>query len=234
VKYIWLSHIIDNETPLYGGQKEGIRIETDKSIDAGDSCNTSKIQMPVHAGTHVDAPRHFLVDGKCVDAFEAEHWVFRNPFVVSIHVSPGQIIQPEDLVKGLPKKTDLCLFKTGFEKLRKSDTYWKNGPGIVPEVAEFLKESCPGIKAIGMDFISISSLAARDLGRQAHRAFLERDILIIEDMKLGEIKKGGELAEVICLPLRVTNGDGAPCSIIGTLSDRIGFVKPFSPFKGTS
>ena len=49
---------------------------------------------------------------------------------------------------------------------------------------------------------------------------------IVEDMKLGEIKKGGELAEVICLPLRVTNGDGAPCSIIGVLSDRIGFVKP--------
>lgn len=53
---------------------------------------------------------------------------------------------------------------------------------------------------MNMDFISISSLGARDIGRQAHRAFLERGILIIEDMKLGEVKEGRELAKVYYLP----------------------------------
>jgi arylformamidase len=72
-----------------------------------------------------------------------------------------------------------------------------------------------------MDFISISSLTDRETGRQAHRAFLEKDILIIEDMKLGELEDGPVLAEVVCLPLRFVNGDGAPCTILGILEENV-------------
>ncbi len=216
--YIWLSHILESGTPLYGGQHDGIRLESDKLISSGDSCNTSTISMPVHAGTHVDAPRHFVENGKAVDVFSAETWFFKNPAVLNVAVSPGQLIQPGDiLMEQLPEKTDLCLFKTGFEQRRRDEIYWEKGPGIAPSVAKCLIARCPGLKAIGMDFISISSLADRDTGRQAHRAFLGRGILIVEDMKLSEIAAGKALTEVICLPLRFADGDGAPCTIIGVL-----------------
>ncbi len=218
MKYIWLSHLIDNNTPLYGGQKGGIRLEPDKSMAAGDSCNTSTIRMPVHSGTHVDAPCHFVPDGKTIEAFSAGEWVFKNPAVVSVEAFPGQIIQPEDmLLEQLPENTDVCLFKTGFEQYRRDEIYWEKGPGMAPSVAECLLARCPGLKAIGMDFISISSLTDRDTGRQAHRAFLEKEILIIEDMKLDGITDSDALAEVLCLPLRFAGGDGAPCTIIGIL-----------------
>jgi arylformamidase len=217
MKYIWLSHVIDNNTPLYGGKKDGIRIEPDKSIAAGDSCNTSLIRMPAHAGTHVDAPRHFVADGLAIDGLGAESWVFKRPVVVKVPASPGQIIQPVDFMEQVPEEMDACFFKTGFEQHRQNDVYWKKGPGIAPETAGFLKDRFPGLKAIGMDFISISSLTDRETGRQAHRAFLEKDILIIEDMKLGELEDGPVLAEVVCLPLRFVNGDGAPCTILGIL-----------------
>lgn len=149
MKYAWLSHIIDTETPLYGGQKGGIRIEPDKSIAAGDACNTSQMTMPVHAGTHVDAPRHFIDAGSAIDVIPADRWVFRHPVVANIDVSPGQLIQPDDIKVQLPDNTDVCLFRTGFEKFRQTDTYWKMGPGIAPETAEFLHARCPNMKAIG-------------------------------------------------------------------------------------
>jgi kynurenine formamidase len=217
MSYIWLSHTLKTDTPLYGGQKGMVRIDEDKSILAGDSCNTSHISLPTHAGTHVDSPKHFFDDGLSIEMFEPNYWIFNNPVVVNIHVDPDRIICSDDVKEKLPKETDICLFKTGFEKLRQTDTYWKKGPGVAPEMAELLKEKCPGIKAIGMDFISISSLCNRQIGRQAHRAFLERGILIIEDMKLGAIKSGQILKKIICLPLRIINGDGAPCSILGSI-----------------
>ncbi len=222
MRYVWLSHIIDNETPLYGGQKNGVRIEPDKSIEVGDSCNTSTVSMPVHAGTHVDAPRHFVGNGKTIDAVLAETWVFKNPAVVRVAVSPGQIIQPEDInTEQLRERTDVCLFNTGFEQHRREDTYWEKGPGIAPSVADLLLTRCPGLKAIGMDFISISSLTDRDTGREAHRAFLGNEILIIEDMKLAEITDDQVLKEVICLPLRIAGGDGAPCTILGVIDEDV-------------
>ncbi len=216
---IWLSHVIDNETPLFGGQKEGIRILAENAISAGDPCNTSIITMPAHAGTHVDAPRHFLATGQTIDNLPVETWLFQNPAVIDVQVTPGQIIQPEDVVEDLPEETDLCLMRTGFEAFRQQDLFWEAGPGIGPEVANVLREQCPNLRAVGMDCISISSLKARDLGRKAHVAFLQKDILLIEDMKLSEIKKEQRLLSVICLPLRVSDGDGAPCTVVGTVSE---------------
>ncbi len=218
MKNIWLSHIIERETPLFGGQKDGIRIAVDNSISGGDPCNTSNISMPVHAGTHVDAPLHFLAAGQAIVDLPIETWLFQSPAVVNMQVAPGQIIQPDDLLEKLPVETDLCLFRTGFEAFRRQAKYWKAGPGIGPSVASALRKQCPNLRAVGMDFISISSLKARDIGRAAHRAFLEMGILLIEDMKLGEIINGLQLLNVICLPLRVSKGDGAPCTVLGVVT----------------
>jgi len=218
MSFTWLSHIIDNETPLYGGRKDGIRIDPNKSMAAGDSCNTSTITMPAHAGTHVDAPRHFVENGQSVDAFSPETWVFRSPWVINLDAAPGQLIEPMELdIDNIPIETDICLFKTSFKQHRQSDMYWQNGPGIAPSVADVLVTRCPDLRAVGMDFISISSLAAREIGRAAHRSFLGKEILIIEDMKLSDLAPDDELTQIVCLPLRISAGDGAPCTILGTL-----------------
>jgi kynurenine formamidase len=75
---------------------------------------------------------------------------------------------------------------------------------------------------IGFDFISLSSYAHRDLGREAHRAFLAEleidgdnkdPILIIEDMDLSKIKIC--LSKIIVSPLRFEMADGAPVTVFG-------------------
>ena len=64
-----------------------------------------------------------------------------------------------------------------------------------------------------MDFISLTSYQHRALGKVAHREFLgENDILLVEDMKLDELKKSP--TSVICLPILIKGIDGCPVTIL--------------------
>lgn len=222
MKHSWLSHIINERTPLYGGGG-GLAVKQEKSIELGDSCNTSVLTMPSHTGTHVDSPYHFLANGKRVDQYAPEGWFFNRPHVIFFFARPGQLITPEDipLPEQLDENTDILLLRSGFESYRGTDVYWKTGPGLAPELAEFLLLKCPNLRAIGMDFISISSLKHREAGRMAHREFLQRGILIFEDMRLSELQTHAQLQKVIALPLRFQHGDGAPVTMIGIIDEDI-------------
>lgn len=45
------------------------------SMEDGALYNLTAFQMCVHNGTHIDAPRHFIKDGKAVDALSLEPFV---------------------------------------------------------------------------------------------------------------------------------------------------------------
>jgi len=217
---VWLSHVIENSTPLYGGG-DGIDIRLDKSIIKGDSCNTSTLEFPSHAGTHLDAPYHFLEKGKAVDVCRPEEFVFDHTFVLRVMVKPGELIFPKDILSRIPEQTDLILIQTEFEKLRGKNIYWESGPGLSLEIANYFIDNCPALRAVGMDFISISSLKHREIGRKAHKIFLGNNIFLIEDMKLADLSPEKLVQKVIAMPLRFFKGDGAPCTIIGFTDDII-------------
>ena len=211
--YVFLSHVFDDDTPLYGGSK-GWECIKDKEIQKGDSCNTSLFKLPGHAGTHVDAPLHFIKEGKSLEEYTAENWVFSNPVLIFLEPGKGGIIKPEDFNISKSDQTDMILFCTPFETFRSDEIYWKENPGIAPETADYLLGQCPNLNIIGMNFISISSFKHRDIGRLSHKAFLGKGIRIIEDMHLLHLQPGDHIKRVIVLPLRVKTGDGAPCTVI--------------------
>lgn len=215
-RLIWLSHVLSPTTPLYGGAKD-LRLTSLRSISAGDSCNATMINLPSHAGTHIDSPYHFLPDGRTLDTFPAEFWIFSSPALAVISLPMGSMIGPGELPTKLTSnvETDLLLLKTGGENNRQYDVYWREGFGLSASLAGHLKSRYPRLRAVGVDFISISSWGNREEGRIAHRAFLEKDILLIEDMSLREIGDGDMLRRVVALPLRFEGADGAPCSILG-------------------
>ncbi len=217
--WIWLSHTIGRDTPLYGGAK-GVRVAPDKSIELGDSCNTSNLSFPAHTGTHVDAPKHFVAQGKSVDQLPPSTFVFNAPMIIDLDAEPGGMITPEHMprVASPEERTDLVIMRTGFGKFRGRDEYWQNQPGFSPDLAGFLQALYPGVRALGMDTISISSLKHRDAGRAAHREFLGLGLLLFEDMDLQGLSPNLRLEQVIALPLRVENGDGAPCTVLGRVS----------------
>ena len=219
-KWIFLSYEISGQTPAYGGGT-GFSARTDKSMEAGDSCNTQAWEMPNHLGTHVDAPRHFSQNGLSVEAYESGDWVFERPYVLDISpVAPGTLIEPDqvDFLK-IPAETDLLFLLTGFWKRRGQTEYWKKGPGISPEMADAIREYLPFVRALGLDMISVSSLAHREAGRMAHRAFLchEKPILLIEDVDYSGVIGNRCMSKVIVAPFRVSGTDGAPCTLFAKL-----------------
>ena len=62
---IFLSHLIDNDTPTYG-DSSGIKISHATCMDHGDTANSLSIKINNHVGTHIDLPKHFDNNGKAV------------------------------------------------------------------------------------------------------------------------------------------------------------------------
>jgi arylformamidase len=214
MKSIYLSYFLNEQTPLYGGEKV-IEIKKRSEISQGASSNTEIIKFPNHSGTHIDFPKHFADSGKTINDYPSSFWQFENVHVISFPCKKDEIIKEDVLnINNIPRETDFIIINTGFGKNRTNDIYWNNNPGLSPSLAFALKKRCPNIKIVGFDFISVSSFQNRLLGREAHREFLvNHDILLIEDMKLDEIKQI-TINSITALPLLIDKTDGSPISII--------------------
>lgn len=221
MKYKYLSYVIANEMPVYGA-KASINISSVKSIQKGDHSNVYTFTIENHWATHVDAPNHFFQHGRKVSEYEADFWIFINPQIVTINAEPGQIISKTDFMSEINQNSDLLLLQSGWGLYREKALYSLQNPGLDPSVALWLRKEYPSIRAIGLDWVSLSSYTNRELGRDAHRAFLDPNreghpILIIEDMCF--VDNIENVKEIWVVPLRVDGIDSAPCTVIGAFDD---------------
>lgn len=219
---LYLSYPFSSEIPTYGSISEKVEIKGIKSIDRGDSCRTFWIGFQNHWGTHVDCPAHFFKKGKRVCDFSCDSWLFKKPQVIQIDAKPGQIIETKDLTDEIFLQTDLLIFQSGWGKFKGQGVYSFENPGLHPEIGFWLRKKYPNIRCIGIDWVSISSYQHRELGREAHRAFLDdsttsQPVIIIEEMDLS--KNLNNLYEVLVAPLLVETIDSAPCTVFGFFKD---------------
>jgi arylformamidase len=89
-----------------------------------------------------------------------------------------------------------------------TDTFIEDFVFISKEVARFLVEH--KVSVIGLDYLSVGSFK-RD-GNVTHQILLEGGVWIIEGLDLSSVKPGKY--DLICLPLKVDQGDGAPARAI--------------------
>ena len=217
---IYLSHYISDKTPGYGGQSI-FTCEESSSIKKGKSSNSSLWRMNNHSGTHIDFPKHFDDAGKTLSDYPANFWFFNEIGFINYAASSSEIIGVEQLNLGnINRETDFLIIKTNFEKFRGQEIYWNENPGFSPDLGHFLRNNFPKLRAIGFDSISLTSFQHRELGRQAHRAFLANynglePILIVEDMKLGELNQKPK--RVVCLPFMADDADGSPVTVTAEL-----------------
>jgi len=222
-RYVRLSYTITEGMPLYPGTKSVV-IEKTKMIKEGDSSNTLFVSLSNHAGTHVDAPRHFWASGKSIDGYPISELIFRRPRILDCPKGLNEVIDSDDVRKwSFDQDTDLIIIRTGFSSFREKNNaaYCSQNPCLAPDAARWLKSNYPLLRAVGIDCISIASSARRDMGRETHRILLGEEsgkpLLIIEDLF---VPVGSErLQEVILAPLFIVDGDGAPCTVIGVFDD---------------
>ena len=216
----FLSHFLSARTPSYGNRDKFI-VKSKSDINHGDTANTSKWTFTNnHLGTHIDLPRHFCKHGFTYEDYRPEDFVFTNVILVDFPCDSGILISKNELGSKLEvlsnDSTELLIIRTSYEKYRKTDKYWNDNPGLHYELADYFRKIFPNIRAVGFDFISITSWNYRQEGRLSHKAFLcpenNQPIWIIEDMSLLEVNY--ELNKVVIAPLLIENSNGGPVSIL--------------------
>jgi len=221
MKYILLSYRLSLNTPAYG-KNPPIKIITNSTIATGDACNTYLIKIHNHSGTHIDAPRHFWDKGRSIADYDLNELIFNHPLVIECSKSPKEMISIEDLAdfKKKLRKCDILLIKTGFWKYRDKRIYRLENPGILPEVASYIRSEFENVRCVGIDSISVSSCKNRELGRKTHNIFLKKGrykgdpILLLEDLDLSR-KDLDKLKTILICPLMIENIDSAPCTVVG-------------------
>jgi len=222
-RFLNLSYMLDSNTPLYGNTPKP-EISNIKSIDKGDSSNLYEIKVCNHSGTHVDAPLHFVKDGRPLSDYSLDELTFQKPLLIEIPKKAGEWIEKEDIEKLELTEIDCLLFKTGFGKHRSDNIYRLNNPGISPEAILFLREKYKSIRCLGIDSISITGFQDRPRGRTAHKVAFEekkglgKPLLLIEDMNFSVINTTKTIKKIILVPWLIKNIDSAPCAVLAEVS----------------
>jgi arylformamidase len=172
-----------------------------KRMNRGDANNSSSIHASAHAGTHVDAPFHFLADGQTIESLPLE--LFIGPARVCA-VDAGSHITGADVAKAGIQGEVRVLFKTRNSELLKKGVYDPSFAAFSVDGANALVNA--GVKLVGLDYLSA---AKADEQVPVHRAFLEHGVILLEGVDLSEVPPGSY--ELICPPVKLAGSDGAPC-----------------------
>jgi arylformamidase len=202
---------IDVSVPLYTGMvhwpdNPPVQIERMLDMAHGDICNVSTLAMGSHTGTHMDGPRHFLQTGKGLDEmpFDATLGLARV-----IEIRDPESIKPGELHPLAIQQGERLLFKTqNSTRCWKADTFVEDFVYVSHEAADYLASL--KVRTVGVDYLSVGGYT-RD-GLETHRALLEAGIWIIEGLDLSQVEPG--IYELICLPLKIAQSDGAPARAI--------------------
>jgi len=194
-------------------------------LTRGDTATVSHLSMGAHTGTHVDAPAHFILGGAGVETLDLN--VLVGPALV-VEATEADILSAE-VLEGLPipANTERVLFRT-----RNSDR-WARGEhefhrdfvAIAEDGARWLVARA--IRLVGVDYLSVGPFGE---GASTHRTLLKAGVIPVEGLNLSGIGPG--VYQLVCLPLNVVGGDGAPARaiLIGPDTDhRQVLVKPQPP-----
>lgn len=172
----------------------------------GDPCTVSQVSMGVHTGTHMDAPRHFLVDAPSIDQMPLHATI--GPARV-IHIRDPKSIRPDELIPHRIQPGERILFKTAnSETVWSHDRFDPDFVYIAKQGAQYLVER--GVQCVGVDYLSVGGFY--EDGVETHRALLGAGIWIIEGLNLKEVAPGSY--EMICLPLKLIGSEGAPARAV--------------------
>jgi kynurenine formamidase len=195
-----------------------MEIHSIRSIEKGDSANTSTVTVASHSGTHIDAPFHFCVKGKDVTEILQPQNEFFPTFLIDIP-KKNSIITQSDILPFADKIKHAkgLLIRTGMYRIRNTDPeqYRLENPWIHPKVPLFLRETFPDIRIVGTDTISISNPSQKDAGRLCHRNFLCEypEIVLIEDLDLSSECIPDTSFKMLVYPWFFDRIDGVPVMV---------------------
>ncbi len=204
MKLIDLSVPISANMPVYPGDPHVV-IKPAGKLEK-DGFEDHYLSIGTHAGTHIDAPRHMISDGKGLDQFPLEKFTGRGVVIdiLDKHFDLGKIksanIQPDDIV----------FFRTSMSDFFDKPEYFDNYPAIPEDVTKYLIEK--KIKIVGVDMCSVDHEEFI-----AHKLFLQNEILIIENLTSLKALQDKQFT-IYAFPLKL-DLDGSPVRVVAEIEE---------------
>jgi arylformamidase len=184
-----------------------IHITQPYHLDRGDEATVTRLDMGAHTGTHVDAPAHFVPGGSGVDDLD-----------LNVLVGPALVVDAREAdalsaavleTLPIPRGTERVLFRTRNSDLwaRGEHEFHEDFCAITEDGARWLIER--DVRLVGVDYLSVAPF---DAVIPTHRALLHAGVVAIEGLDLSGIGPGAY--QLVCLPLKIAGGDGAPARAI--------------------
>lgn len=186
VRFIDISKDLVTTEPYPGDPVPELEIFS--SFSSGDSCNMARLTTTLHAGTHADAPLHFIDGGMDISR------VPLSPFIgecVVIEVPEGAITGSY-VDEHFPKTAERILIKGGGKAY-----FEKSG---AEEAAISL-----GVKLIGTD---ANSVGCHHDQTGPHRALLGENVAVLENLDLSEVEPGRYI--LLAQPVKIAGVEAAP------------------------
>ena len=165
------------------------------SMERGDLYNLTAFSMCAHNGTHIDAPAHFIKEGKTIDEIPLEA-VVGMAYVVEHYgvVSKQDAYEIMDRARTLnPEAAKRILIKGSAE--------------VSLEASEVFASM--GILLLGNES---QTVGPEDAPMAVHCTLLGANVILLEGVCLGEVPEGVYLLNAA--PLNLGGVEGSPCRAV--------------------
>ena len=167
------------------------------SISEGKMCNLTAFNMCAHNGTHVDAPFHFINEGRTIDQVDIDRFV--GYCYVASHDGD---ITAEDAKKIMDRAKDAAGDTDCYNRI-----LVKGEATMTEEAAKVFADN--KIKLFGNESQTVGPLEAP---MEVHLIMLGAEIVLLEGIRLSEVPDGVYLLN--SAPINLGGSDGAPCRAI--------------------
>ena len=182
--------------------KKTVSITQVKEFDR-DNVRESTITINSHTGTHVDAPSHFLKDGKTIDQIALERLIGQAVVLDLTMVTDAITREHLEQHAGAINSGDIVLLKTTNSDLQPTAPFTPHFIYLHQSGARYLAEK--NIKAVGIDYLGIER---NQPGHETHVELFTHDVVIVEGLRLEHVQPGRY--DFYCLPLKVVGLEAAP------------------------
>ena len=212
MKVIDLTLTVSEKIPTFPGSPKPHFIEWETIPK--DGYNLELLFLSTHTGTHIDAPFHFVKNGKKIHEIAPERLV-NEAVLIRIGKNSNRSISKTDIQNfeqknGKIESGSTVIFHTGWQKNLNKKFYFTENPGLSVSAAKYLVSK--KINMVGIDSPSI------DLGTDSkfsvHHVLAKNNILIVENLaNLNKIKSNN--FHLITSPLKLKNATGSPIRAFG-------------------
>ena len=174
-----------------------------------DGYNLELLFLSSHTGTHIDAPYHFIENGKKIHEIPLKR-LTGNATLIKLRKNSNEPISKSDIinhekVNGKIHDHSSVFFFTGWQKNLKKYNYFTENPGLTNLAAKYLASK--KVNLVGIDSPSID--LGNDDSFSVHHTLAKNDVLIVEILaNLNRISTTN--FDFVILPLKLKGATGSP------------------------